>query len=141
MSAKDEKRNASKLTIEERIFLQLDELNVRMQKLFKLEESKIPTGKIEPETISVPPKGFIIDIDSPTQPSNTRLRGPWITINIANDGASSLNVFINDGDIADTLLSNENRDYNMVQRGKIRKVQLVPANGTSTLSVRFMGLP
>ena len=141
MSARDEKKNASRLTVEQRIFLLLDDLNVRTQKLLDLEQSKIPTGKLEPETLSVPPAGFVIDVDSPTQPSNTRLRGPWLTVNIANDGSSNLNVFINDGDIADTLLSNENRDYNMVQRGKIRKVKLAPANGVSTLSVRFTGLP
>jgi hypothetical protein len=107
-----------------------------LQKLIEIEESKIPEGIQEAETQIVNPPGIIWDVgDRPT--FQTQLRGPWISFALTNDGPGVVTMIVNNTVYKDTIKSGETRDVNMVQKGKIKRLELAV---TATATVRISAI-
>jgi hypothetical protein len=117
-------------------FIMLDEVNVQIARLYRLMELNVPEGVDEEETLTVN-RFLALDADAGRQNFNTRLRGPWMSITLTNDGPDSILYKLNYTEYQGTLRINETRTINMVQRGKIRRVEIT-AIGIE--SVRFSGV-
>lgn len=111
----------------------LDELVVRTAKIQRILEEQQPKGVFEPFKFTIT-KRFIIQagLPSPSFP----LRGPWISVNLTNDGPNVVTYGVNDSVQSDEILVTETREINM-KKALIQRIELT-VTGSATL--RFVGI-